>query len=88
MHIRFAVRPGSFFVHRLLASARMPRIAASVDFADRMADLRQRVALGLEFHGDLEFGWGVDDEGFDANGGTCSAPMCHLFARPAQRTLF
>jgi len=28
------------------------------------------------------------DEGFDARGGTLSAPMYHLLERPAQRTLF
>ena len=37
MHISFAVRPGSFFVHRLLAPAGMPSIAAGLDFSDRMA---------------------------------------------------
>ena len=61
MHISFAVRLGSFFVHRLLASGRMPRIAAGVEFADLMANPGRRVALGSEFHGDLElWRWFVD----------------------------
>ena len=50
MHISFAVRPGSLFVHRLLASVGMPRIAAGDHFAGRMANPGRRVALGPEFH--------------------------------------
>ena len=55
MHICFAVRPGSFFVHCLLASVGMPRIAAGDHFAGRMANPGRRVALGPEFHADLGF---------------------------------
>ena len=55
MHISFAVRPGSFSVHRLLSSVGMPRIAAGDHFAGRMANPGRRVALGPEFHADLEF---------------------------------
>ena len=54
-HISFAVPRGSFFVHRLLASVGMPRIAAGDHFAGRMANPGRRVALGPEFHADLEF---------------------------------
>ena len=61
MHISFAVCPGSFFVHRLLASVGMPSIAAGDDFAGRMANPGRLVALGPEFHADLEFWrWFVD----------------------------
>ena len=88
MHISFAVRPGSSFVHRLLASAGMPRIAAGVDLADRKANPGRRVALGPEFHGDIKFCRWFVDEGFDAIGGTLSAPVYHLLERPAQCTLF
>ena len=88
MHVSFAVRPGSFFVQRLLASAGMPRIAAGEDFAFRVANPGRRIALRPEFHGDLEFWRWFVDEGFDARGGVLSAPMNHLFDRSAQRTLF
>ena len=53
MHISFAVRPGLFFVQRLLASVGMPRVASGAGFAYRMPDPGRRVALGPEFHGDL-----------------------------------
>ena len=88
MQIYFAVRPGSFFVHRLLASVRMPRIAASDHFAGRMANPGRRVALGPEFHADLEFWRWFVDKGVDARAGVLSTPMYHLLERPAQRTLF
>ena len=88
MHISFAVRPGSFFVHRLLSSVGMPRIAAGDHFAGRMADPGRRVALGPEVHADLELWRWFVDKGVDARGGVLSAPMYHLLERPAQRTLF
>ena len=55
MHISFAFRPGSFFVHRMLASVGMPRIAAGAEHACRMGNHDRRIALRPEFHGDLEF---------------------------------
>ena len=88
MHISFAVRPGSFFVNRPLASVGMPRIAAGDHFAGRMANPGRRVALGPEFHADLEFWRWFVDKGADARGGVLSAPMYHLLERPAQRTSF
>ena len=88
MHVSFAFRPGSFFVHRMLASVGMPRIAAGAEYACRMVNPGRRVALGPEFHGDFEFWrWFVSKE-LDAQGGTLSTPMYHLLERPAQRTLF
>ena len=88
MHIYFAVRLGYFFVHRLLASVGMPRIAAGDHFAGRMANPGRRVALGPEFHADLEFWPWFVDKGVHARGGVFSAPMYHLLEHPAQRTLF
>ena len=88
MHISFAVRPGSFFVHRQLASVGMPRIAAGDHLAGRMANPGRRVALGPEFHADLEFWRWFVDKGADVRDGVLSAPMYHLQERPAQRTLF
>ena len=81
MHISFAVRPGSFFVHRLLAPAGMPSIAAGLDFSDRMANPGRRVALGPEFHGDRGvWPWFVD-EVLNEIGGTLLAPTYHPRAR-------
>ena len=88
MHISFAVRPGLFFVQRLLASVGMPRVASGAGFAYRMSDPGRRVALGPEFHGDLEFWRWFAAEGLDARQGTLSAPMYRLLERPARRTLF
>ena len=92
MHISFAVRRGSFFVHRLLASVGMPRIAVGEYFAGRMTNLGRRVALGPEFHADLEFPrWFVDKDvepRVAVLSARCTAPMYHLLERPAHRTLF
>ena len=88
MHISFAVRPSSFFVHRLLSLVGMPGIAAGDHFAGRMANPVRRVALGPEFHADLEFWRWFVDEVVDARDGVLSAPMYHLLERPARRTLF
>ena len=79
MHVSFAVRPGLFFV---------PRVASGAGFAYRMPDPGRRVALGPEFHGDLEFWRWFAADGLDARGGTLSAPMHRLLERPARRTLF
>ena len=88
MHISFAVRPGSFFVQRLLASVGMPRVASGAGFAYGMPDPGRRIALGSEFHGDLEFWRWFAVEGLDARGGTLLAPMYRLLEHPARRTLF
>ena len=88
MHISFAVCSGSFVVHHLLASVGMPRIATGNHCASRMANPGRRVALGPEFHADLEFWWWLVDKGVDPRGGVLSAPMYHFQERPAQRTLF
>ena len=55
MYVPFALRPGGFSVSRLLASVRMPRIAAGADFACRTANPGRRLALGPEVRGDLDF---------------------------------
>ena len=87
MHISFAIRPG-LLVHRLLALVWMPRIAAGDHFAGRMANPGRRVALGPEFHADLEFWRWLVDKGVDARSGVLSVLMYHLLELPAQRTLF
>ena len=86
--LSFAFRPGSFFVHRMLTSVGMPRIAACAEYVCRMVNPGRRVALGPEFREDLEFWRWFVSEGLDAQRGTLSAPMYHLLERPAQRTLF
>ena len=84
----FAVRPGLFFVQGFLASVGMPRVASGAGYAYGVTDPGWRVALGPEFHGDLEFWRWFAAEGLDARGGTLSAPMYRLLERPARRTLF
>ena len=66
----------------------MPRVASGAGYAYRMAEPGRRVALGPEFHGDLELWRWFAAEGLDARGGTLSAPMYRLLERPARRTLF
>ena len=88
MHFSSAVRPGSFFVHRLLTSVGVPRVAAGDHFAGRIANPGRRDVFGPEFHADLEFWRWVVDNSAGARGGVLSAPMYHLLERPAQRTLF
>ena len=68
MHVSFAFRPGSFFVQRMLASVGMPRITAGADYACRMVNPGLRVALGPEFHGNLEF-WRCCQRGAGRAGG-------------------
>ena len=87
-HVSSAVRPGRFFINRLLASVGMPRISAGADFGFRRANPGRRLVLGPEFQGDLEFWRWFVEEGLDARGGTLSAPMYHFLERPSQRTLF
>ena len=77
-----------FFVQRLLASVGVPHVASGAGYAYRMPEPGRRVALGPEFHGDLELLRWFAAEGLDARGGTLSAPMYRLLERPARRTLF
>ena len=54
-HDRFVCLPsGSFFVHRMLAAVGMLRITADAEYACRTVIPGRRVALGTEFHVDLE----------------------------------
>ena len=87
MHISLGVSPGSFFVHRLLASVGMPRIAAGDNFAGQLANPGRRVARGPEFYADLEFWRWLVDKGADTCIGVLSAPIYHFLERPAQHTL-
>ena len=75
MHIVFYVRLGSFFVHRFSASVGVPRIAAGDYINGRMANPGRHVALGPEFHANLEFWQWFVDKGGGARGGVLSAPM-------------
>ena len=88
MHITFAVRPGYFFVHPLLAPVGMSPIASGDEIADRTANPGRRVHFGPEVHVDLEFWRWFVDKDVDARGGVLSAPMYHLFERLAQCALF
>ena len=88
MHVSFTVRPGVFFVQRMLASVVTPGIAAGAGLARRTANPGRCAALGPEFHGELELWRWLVAEGLDVQGGTLSAPMFHLPERSARRTLF
>ena len=46
IHVSFSIRPGSFFVQRMLASVGMPRITAGADFACRTVNPGRQVVLG------------------------------------------
>ena len=74
-------------MQRFLASVGMPRVASGAGYTYRMPEPGRRVALGPEFHGDLELLRWFAAEGLDARGGTLSAPMYRLLERPARRTL-
>lgn len=85
--VSFAVRPGSYFVQRMLASVGMPLIAAGAGFPCRVANLGRRIALGPEFHGDLEFRRWLVAEGLAVERDALSAPMYYLLEYPARRAL-
>ena len=82
----FVVRPGKFVADRLLADIGMPHSAAASGVVP--IGHGQRVVLGLEFHGDLEFWRWFVTEGFEAIGGCLSAPMHNLVSRRPRRTIF
>ena len=86
LHVAFVVRPGKFFVNRLLADVGMPQSAAASETSP--TGRGRRVILGPEFHGDLEFWRWFATEGFESIGGCLSAPMFNLVSRPPQRTIF
>ena len=86
LHVSFVVRPGKFFVNRLLADVGMPQSAAASGVASLGRE--QRVVLGPEFHGDLEFWRWFAIEGFDAIGGCLSALMYNLVSRRPRCTIF
>ena len=56
MHFSFAVRPGRFFVNRLLASVGMPGISAGDDFRFRTANPGRHHVLVPEFQRTSSFG--------------------------------
>ena len=82
----FVVRPGKFVADRLLADIGMPHSAAASGVVP--IGHGQRVVLGLEFHGDLEFWRWFAIEGFDAIGGCLSALMYNLVSRRPRCTIF
>lgn len=83
-HISVVIRPGKFFVQRLLAQANMP----SSPSASFVSLSRRRVVLGPEFHGDLEFWRWLVEAGIDKRKACRVAPMYRMVARPPFRTLF
>ena len=56
IHVSFAVRPGRFFVNRLLASVGMPGISAGDDFRFRTANPGRHHVLVPEFQRTSSFG--------------------------------
>ena len=88
MHISFAIRPGLFFVQRMLASVGMLPITAGADFAGRTANPGPRVVLGSKVHRDLDFGVSSLLRGSTRGGGCLPDPIYHLLERPARCALF
>jgi len=85
MHVCFALRPGKFFVGRLLAAVGMPPSHA---FPSRVSDPTRRVLLGPLFHDDLEFWRWFVARGLAALGGSLCSPVYNIVRRPPRMAVF
>lgn len=85
LHVSFAMRPGKFFVGRLLAAVGMPQSAV---FPSGVVNPHQRVTLGPLFHDELEFWRWFVAIGLDKKGESFSYPMYNILIRPPSITVF
>ena len=85
IHVCFALRPGKFFVGRLLAAVGMPQSAV---FPSRVSDPNRRVVLGPLFHDDLEFWRWFVAHGLASRGGSLCSPMYNIVHRPPKMAVF
>lgn len=85
MHVSFVLRPGKFFVGRLLSAVGMP---ASSAFASQVPNPTRRVVLGPLFHDDLEFWRWFHGRGLSLRGGSLCAPMYNILDRPPKLSVF
>ena len=85
IHVCFALRPGKFFVGRLLAAVGMRQSAV---FPSRVSDPNRRVVLGPLFHDDLEFWRWFEARGLVSRGGSLCSLMYNVVHRPPKMALF
>lgn len=85
MHVSFALRPGKFFVGRLLAAVGLPKAAV---FVSRGSNPSRRVTLGPMFHDDIDFWRWLVQRGFAARGGHVTSPMYNIVVRPPRLAVF
>ena len=94
LHVCEVVRPGKFFVRRMLNLLGMPPVQAwhervrGPGGGDRSSGSRSHVCLGDEFHDDLSF-WRlmVEKSTGPGEGGTFYAPLLSFCLQPHSRTL-
>ena len=77
VHVSFTIRPGKFFVGRLLSGVDIPQLAA---FPSGLVNPYRRVTLGVMFHFWRWFG----DKGFAYRGAHFSTRMYNVIIRPKQ----
>ena len=85
MHVSFALRPGKFFVGRLVAAASLPPSAV---FTSGMPDPNKRVTLGPLFHDELEFWRWFVDRGLTSLGDFLCSPMFNVVTRSPDMCIF
>lgn len=85
MHVSFALRPGKFFVGRLVAAAGQP---SSAVFTSGAPDPNKRLVLGTMFHDELDFWRWFVNRGLTSRGGFLCSPMFHVVSRPPDLCIF
>ena len=85
IHVAFALRPGKFFLSRLLSAANMPESAM---FASGIAQPNKHVPLSPMFHDELEFWRWFVDKGLVGRGGGLCLPMYNIVVRPPVFSVF
>ena len=87
LHVAFVIRPGKFFVGRMLSCAGV-KADRDGDFSVKGPNRARVIPLSPEFHADLEFWRWLSSAGLDVRGGSLMAPMYDLVYRPPARTIF
>ena len=93
LHVSQVVRPGNFFIRRMLLSTRLPPLSgwkvttSSDSFTVSVPDGHRVVRLDAEFHADVEF-WRLLLGGRLSSGARLYSPLYSFVLQPHSRTLF
>lgn len=88
LHMCGVVRPGKYFVRRMLLAVGLPQLnSGQVEYGASGGSPRRRVDLTAEFHADIAFWTLIVNRALRSSGGTLGASLHSFYLQPHSHTL-